>query len=287
MSNAILKKIKAKQAAKEHGTLQQEGKNIIKIPLNKIKDNPFQPRIEMDQQKINELAQSIKNDGLLQPIPVIKNNDGTYTSIAGHRRREATKSLDKTEIEAHIIENVTDKELATLAIAENLQREQLNIIELAMQYKTLLTNGVFKSQRELAEAVGRNYAEISKTISALSLPEEVIEDIKQNQTIKDVKIISMLKKAGDKEDIEKTYEWIKEQRPKRQEIANKLKESSKKEDNQTDTISIKKIKIKLDKEITIQNIQDYNYNPKTQTLEIEQKDINNILKMLDMSNKTT
>jgi len=287
MSNAILKKIKAKQAAKEHGTLQQEGKNIIKIPLNKIKDNPFQPRIEMDQQKINELAQSIKNDGLLQPIPVIKNNDGTYTSIAGHRRREATKSLDKTEIEAHIIENVTDKELATLAIAENLQREQLNIIELAMQYKTLLTNGVFKSQRELAEAVGRNYAEISKTISALSLPEEVIEDIKQNQTTKDVKIISMLKKAGDKEDIEKTYEWIKEQRPKRQEIANKLKESSKKEDNQTDTISIKKIKIKLDKEITIQNIQDYNYNPKTQTLEIEQKDINNILKMLDMSNKTT
>ena len=142
------------------------------IPINKIQPNPNQPRIDFSEEKIQELASSIKKDGLLQPILVRPLGDD-FEIIAGERRWQACKRLEKESIPAKIL-ILNDVETQQIALVENLQRDNLNPIEEAVGFKRLLDLSGCK-QTELAEAVSKSSVAISNAMRLLGLPEEVQE----------------------------------------------------------------------------------------------------------------
>src|SRR5699024_1391619 len=110
---------------------------VVQLEVEKIKPNPYQPRTIFDEEKIKELAQTIRTHGMIQPIVVRKLEDDQYELIAGERRWRATQSLEWSKIPA-IIREMTDAETASVALIENLQREELTVIEEASAYAQLL-----------------------------------------------------------------------------------------------------------------------------------------------------
>ena len=116
-----------------------ESGNKLFIPLNKIKNNADQPRKSFDNEKIAELAESIKHHGIIQPLILMKENDD-YVIIAGERRWRAAKMVGLKEVPA-IIMDVTDKEVLELSLIENIQRQDLNPLEEALAYKKLIEIG--------------------------------------------------------------------------------------------------------------------------------------------------
>jgi ParB family chromosome partitioning protein len=148
--------------------------NLQEIPLEKIKTNPYQARIAFNEEKINELAKSIKQKGLLQPV-ILKpsHTPDEYILIAGERRFRAAKLAGLQTIPA-IIKDSTEEETALFSLIENIQRENLNPIEEARAYKNLLDKFSL-TQEQLSELTGKDRAVIANSIRLLSLPEEVIE----------------------------------------------------------------------------------------------------------------
>lgn len=132
------------------------------LPISDIYPNPFQPRIEFSDEELAELSQSIAENGLIQPIIVRKSDIIGYELIAGERRLRACKRLGMTEIPA-VVKEVTDQESRKQAIIENLQRSNLNPIEEAKAYRSLI-NELAYSHEELAKAMG-NPDLISVTLS--------------------------------------------------------------------------------------------------------------------------
>jgi len=177
------------------------------IEISKLIHNPFQPRIEMDSNELSELVQSIEKNGLLQPILVTSNHNGKYTILAGHRRAEAFKILGKEKIPCMLKNDVSRQDMAVFAIAENAVRVDLNPIEFAISMRHLLDEGVVESQNKLAENIGLSKGHVSKLMSILKLPADIIKIIKEdNYNI--VYILSILNKvAPDK--IEEAYKEIK------------------------------------------------------------------------------
>lgn len=144
---------------------------IIELPLDELRPNPYQPRKIFDEEKLQELASSIEEHGVFQPIIVKKSSIKGYEIIAGERRVRASKMAGLTKIPA-IIRNFSDNEMMEIALLENLQRENLNAIEEANAYKNLLTTmGV--TQEELATKLGKSRSHITNMIGLLNLPEEV------------------------------------------------------------------------------------------------------------------
>lgn len=143
---------------------------IVKINLNELRSNPYQPRQTFDEEALQELANSIKEHGVFQPI-IIKKSIKGYEIIAGERRVKASKIAGLKEIPA-IVRNFTDSEMMEIALLENLQRENLNSIEEALAYKNLLTN-LNITQEKLAERLGKSRSHITNMIGLLTLPEEV------------------------------------------------------------------------------------------------------------------
>lgn len=150
----------------------ETGTNVdyLEIPLNKINPNPNQPRKEFSEERIKELENSIKKDGLLQPILVRPLGDG-FEIIAGERRWQACKRLEKETIPAKIL-ILNDVESQQVALVENLQRDNLNPIEEALGYRRLVELSGCK-QKDLAEAVSKSSVAISNAMRLLDLPEEV------------------------------------------------------------------------------------------------------------------
>jgi len=150
----------------------ETGSNVDyrEIPLNKISPNPNQPRIGFDEERIQELENSIKKDGLLQPILVRPQGDG-YEIIAGERRWQACKRLETETIPAKIL-ILNDVESQQIALVENLQRDNLNAIEEARGYRRLIDLSGCK-QKDLAEALSKSTVFISNAMRLLDLPEEV------------------------------------------------------------------------------------------------------------------
>ncbi|WP_418179856.1 ParB/RepB/Spo0J family partition protein [Aliarcobacter lanthieri] len=140
---------------------------IAKIDVSLIKPNPNQPRKIFDEEKLQELSDSIKEHGLLQPIVVVENNDGTYTLIAGERRLRAHKLANIEEIKA-IIVNEDELKLRELALIENIQRDDLNIIELAFCYAQLLNEHNI-THEELSKKVFKSRTSITNTLRLLQL----------------------------------------------------------------------------------------------------------------------
>jgi ParB family chromosome partitioning protein len=144
--------------------------DIKEIPISEIRSNPFQPRKRFDEEKLQELADSIKEHGIFQPIIVKKSIKG-YELVAGERRTKASKLAGFDKIPA-IIRDFSDKEMLEVALLENIQREDLNPIEEAEAYEAILKKSNL-TQEELAKIVSKSRSYITNVIGLVKLPEEV------------------------------------------------------------------------------------------------------------------
>lgn len=151
-------------------TKEDEIVEIVQLPVDKIVANPFQPRTIFNDEKIAELAQSIRTHGLLQPITVRKKDD-KYELIAGERRLRAAIYLEMKVIPA-IIKDFSDTETASLALIENLQRENLTAIEEARAYKELI-DMIGLTQESLAQRLGKGQSTVANKLRLLHLTESV------------------------------------------------------------------------------------------------------------------
>jgi ParB family transcriptional regulator, chromosome partitioning protein len=151
---------------------------IIYLHFEQIKPNPFQPREDFDQQNIEELAQSIKEKGVIQPLLVRRKGD-SYELIAGERRLRAAKSLSLKEIPV-IIRDVSDQDSLELALIENIQREELNPIEEAHAYQHLMDKFQV-TQEKISEVLGKSRVSITNTLRLLKLPHEIQGEMKKGR----------------------------------------------------------------------------------------------------------
>ena len=149
-------------------------KEIVRIKLNKIIPNKNQPRLDFYDDSIKGLAESIKQNGLLQPVTVRKNGD-KYELIAGERRYRASLLNGASDIEAIIMES-SDEESANLALIENLQREDLNAIEQAMAMRRIMSSEGL-TQNELAKRLGYRQSTVANKLRLLKLPEYIKQAI--------------------------------------------------------------------------------------------------------------
>ena len=151
-----------------------EKKDIIEINLSDLRSNPYQPRKNFDQEKLNELALSIKEHGVLEPIIVTKSIKG-YNLVAGERRKKAAEIAGLDTIPA-IVKDFSDKEMMEIALLENVQREDLTSIEEAEAYYNII-KAFNMTQDELAKRVGKSRTYITNMIGLLVLPSSVKEQI--------------------------------------------------------------------------------------------------------------
>lgn len=151
---------------------------ITMVKISDLRSNPYQPRQVFDQEALEELASSIKEHGVFQPI-IIKKSIKGYEIIAGERRVKASTLAGLEEIPA-IIRNFTDSEMMEIALLENLQRENLNAIEESLAYKKLLDT-LSLTQEDLAKRLGKSRSHITNMLGLLTLPEEVKDMIMENK----------------------------------------------------------------------------------------------------------
>jgi ParB family chromosome partitioning protein len=154
------------------------GQSVSSVPFNQIKPNPFQPREDFDEANIAELAQSIKEKGVIQPLLVRRKGD-FYELIAGERRWRAANMLGLKELPV-IVKEVDDRDSLELALIENIQREDLNPIEEAHAYQFLIEKFQV-TQDKLSAVLGKARATITNTLRLLNLPQEIQQEIKKKR----------------------------------------------------------------------------------------------------------
>ncbi len=158
--------------------IKETSGDVQKLNINKIYTNPNQPRKKFDQESLNELAESIKLHGLIQPIIVNKTDKG-YMIIAGERRYKACKQCGLTEVDA-IVKNYSNKQVAEISIIENLQREDLNPVELAKGIKQLMEEFGL-TQEKVAERLGKSRPAIANSLRILTLYPEVLDLVEKGK----------------------------------------------------------------------------------------------------------
>lgn len=149
----------------------QGSSTISEIPISQIEPNPNQPRREFDQDALNELANSIRQIGIIQPITLRQVDDNRFQIIAGERRWRASQIAKLTAIPAYI-RTIKDENVMEMALVENIQREDLNAIEIALAYEHLITN-TGMTQERVAERVGKSRTAITNYLRLLKLPAQV------------------------------------------------------------------------------------------------------------------
>lgn len=152
--------------------------DIKELPVSEIRPNPYQPRKSFNQEALQELADSIKNYGVFQPIIVKKSIKG-YDLIAGERRLRASKLAGMETIPA-IVKEFSEEEMREIALLENLQRENLTSIELAWAYKGII-DSLHITQEDLAEKIGKSRSHVTNTLGLLNLPNNVQNMILDNK----------------------------------------------------------------------------------------------------------
>lgn len=162
--------------ATENVEIVTDNDKIVEIALDEIKKNPYQPRTYFNEEKLNELKESIEKNGLLQPIIVKKAVKGYYI-IAGERRYRAFELLGRKEIPA-IVKEMTDEEMMVFAVLENLQREDLSALEESESYKNLMDK-MSLTQEELAKKLGKSRPYIANSLRLLKLPVEIKNKLEQ------------------------------------------------------------------------------------------------------------
>ena len=157
-------------------TPKQSSADILRIPVDMIEPNPYQPRMNFDQEALDELADSIKTLGLIQPITVRKIAEGRYQIISGERRFRASRLAGMDMIPAYI-RDANDQGMLEMAIVENIQRENLDPIEVAMSYQRLIEECNL-TQEQMAFRVGKKRASVTNFLRLLKLPAKIQHDLK-------------------------------------------------------------------------------------------------------------
>lgn len=152
---------------------------VALVRLDEIEVNPFQPRIEFDNEVLMELARSIKIHGLIQPITVRSMGDGKFQIISGERRVRASKMAGMKEVPAYV-RIANDQEMLEMALIENIQRADLNAIEIAISYQRLMDECSL-THESLSERVGKNRSTVTNYVRLLKLPPDIQSSIKQNE----------------------------------------------------------------------------------------------------------
>ena len=156
-----------------------DGAEVFRVPVDAVDPNPFQPRMSFDQTALEELAASIRTLGLIQPITVRRMSNGRYQIISGERRFRACRLVGMTAIPAYV-RSANDQGMLEMAIVENVQRSDLDPIELALSYQRLLDECQF-TQEQLAERLSKGRATVTNTLRLLKLPARVQHDLKVGQ----------------------------------------------------------------------------------------------------------
>jgi len=157
-------------------TLPNGGVN--EIPIDEIEVNPFQPRQHFDAEALRELSESIKVHGIIQPITVRRLAPNQYQLISGERRFQASKLAGLTQIPAYI-RSADDQQMLEMALIENIQRENLNPIEIALSYQRLISECNLK-QEELGDRVGKNRSTVTNYLRLLKLPPDIQIGLRDN-----------------------------------------------------------------------------------------------------------
>jgi len=167
--------------------------SFLELELSKVYPNPDQPRKNFTD--IDELANSIKENGLIQPIAVVKTDDG-YMIISGERRYRACKELGLKTIKTHLI-NADDKKVLELALVENIQRDDLTDFEKAKFINQLWASGNYAKKQDLAKAIGKPASYISKVFKAVKLCDEIINDIEEHKKDIGLEVLQELSSVKD------------------------------------------------------------------------------------------
>jgi ParB family chromosome partitioning protein len=165
-----------KQVVTETKIQTQDTADIMRIPVDLIEPNPYQPRMSFDQEALEELADSIRTLGLIQPITVRRKSDSRYQIISGERRFRASRLAGLDMIPAYI-RDTNDQGMLEMAIVENIQREDLDPIEVAMSYQRLIEECSL-TQEQMAIRVGKKRASVTNYLRLLKLPAKIQHDLK-------------------------------------------------------------------------------------------------------------
>lgn len=155
------------------------GSALLEVPLSKVHHNPRQPRQEFGEAELEELADSIKQHGILQPLVVSLREDGEYELIAGERRLRAAKQARLERVPV-VVRTVSDQEKLELALIENIQRQDLNAYEEALAYRALMDEFNL-TQEQVAKRVGKSRPAVANTVRLLDLPEEILKSLRSGK----------------------------------------------------------------------------------------------------------
>ena len=165
-----------KEVVSEEQPQQGGSADVLLIPVDMIEPNPFQPRMTFDQEALDELADSIRTLGLIQPITVRRKEEGRYQIISGERRFRACRLVGMEMIPAYI-RDTNDQGMLEMAIVENIQREDLDPIEVALSYQRLIEECSL-TQEQMALRVGKKRASVTNYLRLLKLPAKIQHDLK-------------------------------------------------------------------------------------------------------------
>jgi ParB family chromosome partitioning protein len=170
--------VELEQAVQENpqAVVRQLTHTVALLPLEQIEANPFQPRTDFDQEALNELAESIRVHGLIQPVTVRRLNDRSYQLISGERRFRACQMAGLAEIPAYV-RLANDQQMLEMALIENIQRQDLNAIEIAISYQRLKEECNLTDE-QLSERVGKQRSTITNYLRLLKLPVDIQQAIK-------------------------------------------------------------------------------------------------------------
>lgn len=255
---------------------------IIEIDINELRPNPYQPRKNFNDEALQELAASIKEHGVFQPIIVKKSIKG-YEIIAGERRFRASKLAGLSKIPA-IVRAFTDEQMMEIALLENLQRENLNAIEEALAYKSMLDK-LFLTQEELAKKVGKSRSHVTNTLGLLRLPDVVQQMVADNKiSMGHARVLSKLE--SNEKIIEMANQIVDDKMPvrdleniaSRENIEKKVKINRKNETTEEYKYVEDLFREKLDTKVKIKN-------HKIEISFTNTADLNRILEVLDVKEK--
>lgn len=216
--------------------------SIERIKIKDLLESPYQGRLirlpsEKDktvQTELLQLVESIKTNGLLQPIVLRKRENG-YEIIDGHRRVEAFRILGRGDVQA-IVKEMDDREAQIMSVVANIQRENLSNIERAIAFKKILKEGIFKDKRELSKAIGKDETYVGDLMNILNMDQRIIDDVVENKTTNDVRLLRAIRKVeevngkGVSEKQFKVYNQFKNEKLSRREVLDLVKEEKEKKD---------------------------------------------------------
>jgi len=192
--------------------------DFAELPLSKVYANPLQPRKEFSEELLQELAEDIKTNGLLQPIIVVKKENGLYMIVGGERRYRAISAYTElSTIKAHIIQ-ADEEKILELALIENIQREDLTDFEIALHIGKLWSSSNYATKTDLAKAIGKSQSYVSKAFGCLRLDESIIKDIQTHNREIGLSVLEEVSRVKDRELQKEVYELVKNKELTRDEI---------------------------------------------------------------------